>query len=564
MGKIKFRPIHVIWHITNSCFFNCKYCFTNSYPNYNSPPKKSHLQTIVKRINENKSIKNLSIIGGEPLLINELPEVIENLRKDISVNIDSTLIGIKDKYVDSFKRVLFSTTIDSIDEYINTKTRPNHSSKETIKNIEFLLNKGIRVQVVIVVTKNNVKTIEKTARFLLNLGVERISINQIRMVGRALDFDYEYFYDNSKEIKNDIATLLKRLIKEYKKSRVLANNWYCDEIFDIGYELPPTCSCALFKVCIDWNGYLYPCELMPFYWREFEKVYRFKRINLKKSSISDIFNHSSLFNFFREKILIYPPTCSKCDYKKKCNHGCRFYSFLFSTNLLSQDPLCKKFISLYDVIGYQNYSPFSKQGIKRLKGGVADYLKKNSKILGKNIYDIGCGGGVWTFYLEDLGKKLIGIDNNQIMILIAQDYKKLHHKKSEFIFSDILNVNYQKSDTILMLDNLVLMFSKKDLTNILEKIKNKTKRLILELNKNKLKEGVQEYTFNSFDIREIVLRKNKNICERIFLNKQTGAEFKLKNYDWTKRDLINFLKKQGDVFEDESNNSYLIRLDFHH
>lgn len=334
-----FEPIQIIFHLTNFCNAQCGYCFTSSvFSNKcNVAPRWKFL---VKRINNEKSIKIVSLIGGEPFLVKELPDIVKNLRDDIKINIDSNLTKIKENWNNIFRRALFSTTIDSVAEEVNAKTR-GHSAFKTLDGIKFLINKGVKIQVVIVVTKHNLNTLEKTIDYLLKIGVDRVGISRVRMVGRACSFDFKYFYDNFSKIKLKTAKIVKKMIGIYGIEKILVYNLWHDKLFfDLGYKYDSSCKCSLFKACIDWNGYLYPCELMPFYWQKFKKKHKINRPNLKKITISKAFNESKLFKLFREKMLYYPIGCESCNHKKICNHGCRFYAFLTSGDLLAKDPLC--------------------------------------------------------------------------------------------------------------------------------------------------------------------------------------------------------------------------------
>lgn len=559
--KEVFEPLHIIWHVTNNCNASCKYCFTSSFysaKTYTNPSS----EIVVNKINKEKSVKRVSIIGGESLLLKELPEILKNLRKDIIINIDSNLIKIREVWDNSFKRAYFCTTIDSIDEKIHNKTR-THSVKDTIEGIKFLLEKGVKVMVIIVVSKHNVETLEKTARYLFELGVDKIGISRVRMSGRALKFSYEYFYDNLEKTKQETLKAIKNLVKDYGKERILVYNlWYDNRFFDLGYKYEPSCKCALFRACIDWEGYVYPCELMPFYWEEFYNVYGLERLNLKDFELSEIFYNSELFKFFRKRMLYYPVGSEKCKNKEICNHGCRFYSFLISTILSSKDITCGA-NSVYDVIGYHYYSPLSSIGRERWNSETAKIIKSLSSELGKKVYDLGCGGGIWSFFLENLGKQVIGIDNNKTMILIALEYKNMKNKKTRFVFSDLRKYNFENFDSAIMMDNVIFCLSKKEFENLLEKLKSKVKKLLIEISKKGLKEGKYEYKFNNFDIQETVKKIENDIYERSFLNRQTGSRFTILSHAWDKEKLEKVLRKYGKIkVRKETNKSYLYLVEF--
>jgi len=558
MAKL-FEPVQIIWHVNNTCNAACKYCFASSRFSEQEINNKTWCVT-VNQINKEESIKRVSIIGGEPLLVKELPQIIQHLRKDIVINVDSNLTTIKEKWDSVFERVLFSTTIDSLDEEVNFKTR-GHSSKKTIEGIDFLINKGLKVQVILVATKYNIDTLEKAARYFLDQGVERIGISRVRMVGKAWTFGYKYFYNEIEGIKEKTVRIVKNLINSYGIQRILVYNlWHDKRFFDLGYRYEPSCKCALFRACVDWAGFIYPCELMPFYWKEFERAYKVKRPNLKKTTISDAFN-SKLFKFFRAGMHYYPVNCQVCDFKKNCNHGCRFYAFLTSTVLLAKDITCGV-DSVYDVLGYHYYSPLSEIGEKRWQSAMAKFLKNISNILGEKIYDLGCGGGIWSFYLENLGKEMIGIDNNKTMMLIAEEYKNLHFKESKFVFADFLNYNFKKADSAILLDNTIAHLSTQDFRRLLDRLKYKVNLFLIEINKNKPKKGILTYKFGLFDIEEKI-GKGKKILKRRLLNKQTGAEIGTSTYNWIVSEVKNILEDYGKIIiKKDINNSKIFLLRF--
>lgn len=166
---------------------------------------------------------------------------------------------------------------------------------------------------------------------------------------------------------------------------------------------------------------------------------------------------------------------------------------------------------------------------------------------------------MWTFFLEDLGKKAVGIDNNKTMLLIAEEYKKLKNKKSKFFYSDLRRYAYNKFDSAIMMNNVIRVLSENDLIAVLNKLKDKVKNLIIELDKKKLKSGTFKYRFNNFDIIEVIKKKNKKVYERYFFNKQTGASFKILSYSYG---LKRMLGAYGCISIKKTKDSYFYLLEF--
>ncbi len=81
----------------------------------------------------------------------------------------------------------------------------------------------------------------------------------------------------------------------------------------------------------------------------------------------------------------------------------------------------------------------------------------------KVVIDVGCGDGFFSNYFSEKAKKVYGIDNSIEQIKIA----KKKNPNIEFIFGDMLEIDYPKSDIINA--PFVLCYIKEDELNILFK-----------------------------------------------------------------------------------------------
>ena len=69
---------------------------------------------------------------------------------------------------------------------------------------------------------------------------------------------------------------------------------------------------------------------------------------------------------------------------------------------------------------------------------------------GKNVVDLGCGTGIFSFGAAVLeAKEVIGIDKDPECITIAQDFAQQHNLKITFLVQDILESKFS-ADTVLM------------------------------------------------------------------------------------------------------------------
>lgn len=118
------RLVQVMWHITNSCILNCKFCFSKFL-------RKDSSELSVDLVNKNISlfkklgVLKLDISGGEPLLVDLLPYIIEKCEEaGIALTITSSGSGTAEnvKWIESnwqkFSRIILS--LDGPKEVHNT------------------------------------------------------------------------------------------------------------------------------------------------------------------------------------------------------------------------------------------------------------------------------------------------------------------------------------------------------------------------------------------------------------------------------------------------------------
>ena len=123
----------------------------------------------------------------------------------------------------------------------------------------------------------------------------------------------------------------------------------------------------------------------------------------------------------------------------------------------------------YNDAGY-NY-PVAAHRLRLIK----KIIKNNFSKKKLNILDIGCGGGQVTMELAKLGHNVIGIDQSENMLQIANDYRSKFSKKAQALSSfkkgSVSKNKLQKSQFDLCIamgvigylenDNLIFQLSKK-------------------------------------------------------------------------------------------------------
>ncbi|WP_077623872.1 class I SAM-dependent methyltransferase [Sediminibacillus massiliensis] len=83
-------------------------------------------------------------------------------------------------------------------------------------------------------------------------------------------------------------------------------------------------------------------------------------------------------------------------------------------------------------------------------------LLNNAMIKNKTILDLGCGGGIYTKALSQMGaKKVVGLDFSKEMLQTARRYCKDEHN-TEFIFGDALATGLDSEQFDLILNRAVI------------------------------------------------------------------------------------------------------------
>jgi len=78
------------------------------------------------------------------------------------------------------------------------------------------------------------------------------------------------------------------------------------------------------------------------------------------------------------------------------------------------------------------------------------FAYQNHDILQKNIVDLGCGTGIFSFGAAVLGaKSVLGIDIDGDSILLAKDFARNHKLDISFLVQDV-SLSYFSADTVIM------------------------------------------------------------------------------------------------------------------
>lgn len=269
-------PLKIQWKITNKCNLRCKHCYLGKLSQ--TELSEEQLFDICKKI-INSNIMEVTITGGEALMVDSLPIIVKELIKnDIKVNIFTNgllLNQFEKKLSDELgflpvNDVQFFISLDGL-EKCHDNIRGKGTFHKTLENIKGVIKKDYKVTTNTVLSKLNFKEIPKLYELLYHLNVFKIQISNIVVLGNA-DNDMVLSKEERKIFMEDLKNVINRmdnskllyaempdedcksdvyLIEKNNKSYLQKENWKC--------------SAGIGKATIDYDGKVYCCPFMKKY-----------------------------------------------------------------------------------------------------------------------------------------------------------------------------------------------------------------------------------------------------------------------------------------------------------
>jgi pyruvate-formate lyase-activating enzyme len=188
----KRKDLDFLWlELTNRCNLQCVHCYADSHPlsgdrDVLTTPDYESIMSQAYAL----GCRKLQFIGGEPQLNRDfLPLLIK--AKTIGfefVEVFSNLTRLADgtiRYA-ADNGVHFATSVYSDEPAAHdaiTTVRSSHA--RTIKNLKKLISNGIETRAAIIVINQDTVAVERTKRFLRDLGVGQIRVSEVREFGRG-------------------------------------------------------------------------------------------------------------------------------------------------------------------------------------------------------------------------------------------------------------------------------------------------------------------------------------------------------------------------------------------
>lgn len=318
MNYILKSPLDVQIELTSSCNHKCRHCYNFWKHLTQTKPENTFLSIEqLERIFEqlgNESIISSTITGGEPFISPEIVfRALERSRElGIKTDINSNLTLVDKEIISRlsrFENLSILTSLLSFDENTHDfMTAKKGSFKRVVKNIKLCIEKGIKISINMVLCKENLKHIYKTAEFAKSMGVRTFCAT--RAVPPLGSRNFESYAISTEDLLDSLDSLIRieqelgmhtEILGCYPKCTLLPRKEYRKFFSRI-------CVAGKTTVTIGSDGSVRPCS-------HSDTSYG----NIIKEDLRDIWLRMEPW---RNQTYV-PETCKKCPLIDTCTCGCR-------------------------------------------------------------------------------------------------------------------------------------------------------------------------------------------------------------------------------------------------
>lgn len=301
-------PISVVWEITNNCNYRCPHC--RAYQQYTEDDIEIENKIIKELIESEVFIVNLS--GGEPLLNKRVFDIAKRLTENNVYVVLSTNGYYYSKYRKKIKESGIKFVQVSLDgpKELHEKFRGiDNSFEKAVDALKMAKEDGLRTQMNVTITSQNLDTLEWNYEMAKEIGVDRLFYRRVVPYGKAKINDY--VLPDKKKYYEKIINLHKLSCDELQ---VVIDDPILGVLLNITESDHLSCGAGINSLGISSDGDIFPCIFL-----------REKIGNIKNDSIKEVWNNSDILKKLRNRDI---DKCGTCKYKMSCG-GCRAFSGVY-------------------------------------------------------------------------------------------------------------------------------------------------------------------------------------------------------------------------------------------
>ena len=331
-------PYHVVWEVTTRCNLNCIHCYAGSVASSQAELSTIEGKRLLEQIAAVQDIRMIVITGGEPLLRQDIFELVEyagQLGFHIVFSTNGTLLTPDTaKDLARLGVVNFSISLDGYTKDCHESIRRQPGCfQSAIDGIKAAAQTGVCIQVNFTAMQQNLAELPGLINLADGLKADIIMVFQAippLKDGEALELDAE-----------EQMRLIRTIAEKQKKSHALIMPVCCPEYWpwlvenrrlSLGRSIQKSalsgCGAGNAFGYIRFDGDVWPCNFIPL-----------SAGNVRLTAFPDIWNNSPLLQQFRGQARRLKGVCGECSYQRICG-GCRGRAFAHTKDPLASDPAC--------------------------------------------------------------------------------------------------------------------------------------------------------------------------------------------------------------------------------
>jgi PqqA peptide cyclase len=326
------RPYTLVAELTYRCPLRCVYC-SNPVDFHRS---RSELSTDEwRRVFSEAAdlgVMQLHLSGGEPVLRNDLAELIRHARaRDLYVNLitggtlldDDKLHRFRDSGLDHIQLSIQGAARESAEIVAGVRS---HRKKLDVARL--IVKAGFPLTLNVVIHRLNIAEVPELIGLALELGANRLELANTQFYAWAAENRRALMptrdqYDRAEEIAREA-------IAKYRGTLEIA---FVQNDYLSGEPKPCMGGWGRSYMCINPTG-----EVMPCHAASVIPGLRFESV--RDSSLENIWRDSSAMNAYRGDDWMVEP-CRTCARKEIDFGGCRCQAFMLAGNAAAADPICR-------------------------------------------------------------------------------------------------------------------------------------------------------------------------------------------------------------------------------
>lgn len=322
------KPLRVHLHITRECNLRCKHCYARAGKPHQAELSDTDILSIVTQFADLGG-EQITITGGEPLLRRELLyQIVEKAKewgiKAVNVETNGTLVTAEDAEVFEKTGTKVSVSLDGATSDTCNYIRGGFAFEKATEALRRLARSKVDTAIGMTLMSHNLKDSGKIVRLAKKLGVNVLSLNSIRIIGRAEE------YPNLAASTNDVT---RAFVRAWRTGRKLGVRTSFEKQIEQLKSLSRKQGCGAGSsfLTVTANGNVYPCNML--------QKPEFVAGNVRKQSLAQIWKTSPVLATFRKIDIHDVPKCRSCELRYICG-GCPADSYLGYHDLMQNPPSC--------------------------------------------------------------------------------------------------------------------------------------------------------------------------------------------------------------------------------